>query len=170
MTINEFIDKCVSDNVTELVNLCFHAGWFNKDYLCNVEDVNEVKEWYLMTLDFYYLIDGLGVPVYEDFEHDIHLWAKCSKGSLYEDPVINAVYEYYKKYNSVCEDYKKVPVELLEQLKDVAEGYKTMAGALVGESEETIGVETYRGASACKDDYEMKMLKLIDEITGTLGV
>ena len=59
---------------------------------------------------------------------------------------------------------------LLEELKDVAEGYKTMAGALVGESEETIGVETYRGASACKDDYEMKMLKLIDSITGTQSV
>lgn len=66
--------------------------------------------------------------------------------------------------------YKKISVELLEELKDVAEGYKTMAGALLNESEETIGVETYRGASDCKDDYEMKMLKLIDEITETLGV
>lgn len=67
-------------------------------------------------------------------------------------------------------EFKKVPVELLEELKDVAEGYKTMAGALLNESEETIGVETYRGASACKDDYEMKMLKLIDSITGTQSV
>jgi len=170
MTVNEFIDKCVSDNVTELAKLCFNSGLFSEDYLCNVEDVNEVDEWYLMTLDFQCLIDGLGVPVYEDFEHDIHLWAKCSKGSLYEDPVINAVYEYYKKYNPVCEDYKKVSTKLLEELKDVAEGYKTMAGALVGESEETIGVETYRGASACKDDYEMKMLKLIDAIIETQSV
>ena len=67
-------------------------------------------------------------------------------------------------------EFKKVPMELLEELKDATEGYKTMAGALIGESEATIGEETYHGAVACKDDYEMKMLKLIDEITGTLGV
>ena len=61
--------------------------------------------------------------------------------------------------------YRKVPVELLKELKDTAEGYKTMAGALLNESEETIGKETYCDATSCKDNYEIRMLKLIDEIT-----
>lgn len=66
--------------------------------------------------------------------------------------------------------FRKVPQELLDKLKDATEGYKAMAGALLSESEETLGEETYRDALACRDDYEMKMLKLIDEITETQSV
>jgi len=66
--------------------------------------------------------------------------------------------------------FKKVPTKLLEELADATEGYKAMASALHNECEETLGEETYWGALACKDDYEMKMLKLIDAIIETQSV
>lgn len=97
MSIYEFISKNLSGSVTELANFCFKSGLFNKDYLYNVDDFNEVDEWYLMSFDFHCLIDGDGFPVYEDYEHDIHLWGKCNKKELSEDPVIKNAYEIYMK-------------------------------------------------------------------------
>lgn len=97
MNFYEFIKKCILDNVTELTNLCFKSGLFNKNYLCNVKDINDVDEWYLISFDFHCLIDGDGVPAYEDYEHDIHLWGKCNKGSLCKDPVVKKAYEIYMK-------------------------------------------------------------------------
>lgn len=97
MNIYDFIKENLTDNVTELANLCFKSGWFNKDYLHNVDDINAIDEWYLMSFEFHCLIDGDGVPAYEDFERDIHLWGKCNKGNLCEDPIVKKAYETYKK-------------------------------------------------------------------------
>ena len=66
-------------------------------------------------------------------------------------------------------EYKKVDVELLEKLQKATQEYKAMAGALIGESKETMGEEVYYCVLACRDDYEMEMFRLIDEITGTLN-
>lgn len=64
--------------------------------------------------------------------------------------------------------YKKIPVELLEELADIADSYKDLKGAL--ELSPDLDEDIFYGVVNEIDRLEMKILKLIDEITETLGV
>lgn len=68
----------------------------------------------------------------------------------------------YKTGNSIPKT-KKIPIEQLEELKDAAESYRTLSGALMISTE--LDEETRKDAERVKSEYEMKMLELIDLTT-----
>ena len=64
--------------------------------------------------------------------------------------------------------YKKIPIEILEKLLEVTDDYKALKGALI--IHDDLDAATWFGVVAEIERLELEMLKLIDEITGTLGV
>ena len=61
---------------------------------------------------------------------------------------------------------KRVSVGLLEQLKDAAESYKCLKGALSGDTS-ALDSKTIKDVEAAADEAALKMLHIIDDITKT---
>lgn len=66
--------------------------------------------------------------------------------------------------------YRKISIRALDELEETFESYCAMAGALVGESEATLGAETYHDAMEQKEKYEIEMLNAIRKIIDKEGI